>query len=159
MILITQYPIWNLWLSRYQPTCGFGWFVGNFWRLPTCNKLQVWYTLLIKEFFNWWNGWIFWGSICWHLWRLLHFRIVVECINLAAPLLSKKAKIIISEPTFVFFVKVLEYFVNYTDLKVDSKIIEALLELTETNRVIVILVKVPISCTHSLESLFQLDPK
>ena len=44
-------------------------------------------------------------------------------------------------------------------LKLDPKVVKTLLELTEANRVIIVFVKVPISCAHCFETLFQLDPQ
>ena len=44
-------------------------------------------------------------------------------------------------------------------LKLDPKVVKTLLELTEANRVIIVFVKVPISCAHCFETLLQLDPQ
>jgi len=84
---------------------------------------------------------------------------VIDRIEVSSLFLRKFAKVSIRDESLVASVQVIENNLELADLEFDSHVVQSLLELVETDSIVKVNVKEPVSLSQSSELFVNLNPQ
>jgi len=84
--------------------------------------------------------------------------LIVNSVKIATFLFRKATKIVVCYVALLTTIKVLENYVQLIYLELESHVVEALLELVETDTIVEVDIEVSVGFGHSFESVGYLDP-